>query len=82
VGGIPEVIEDGKTGLLMAPRDPRALADAILAVLSNPALAKTLGENGREVVRARFSAERMVRETEQLYLDLAAAKGISGHGGG
>jgi glycosyltransferase involved in cell wall biosynthesis len=82
VGGIPEVIEDGKTGLLVAPRDPRALADAILAVLSNPALAKSLGENGREVVRARFSAERMVRQTEQLYLDLAAAKGISAYGGG
>ena len=82
VGGIPEVIEDGKTGLLVPPRDPGALADAILAVLSNPALAKTLGKNGREVVCARFSAERMVRKTEQLYLDLAAAKGISGHGDG
>lgn len=82
VGGIPEIIEDGETGLLVMPRDPESLADAILAVLSDSALAKILGENGREVVRARFSADTMVRQTEQLYLDLALAKGVGEHGGG
>jgi len=82
VGGIPQIIEDGQAGLLVPPGDPVALADAILTLLSHPALARRLGKAGRESVLARYSAETMVRQTERLYLDLATAKGLGRHDDG
>jgi glycosyltransferase involved in cell wall biosynthesis len=78
VGGIPEVIEDRTTGLLVPPRDPPALAEAIVAVLSNPILAAQLGEQGCRLVSRSFRAEEMVRRTEKLYLELA---GVAAPGG-
>jgi glycosyltransferase involved in cell wall biosynthesis len=50
VGGIPDLVEDGKTGLLVPPGDPDALADALVRVLSDRALAARLGEAAREAV--------------------------------
>jgi len=50
VGGIPEVVEDGETGLLVPPRDPRALADAICTLLADRSRAQLLGEKGRRAV--------------------------------
>ncbi len=76
VGGLPEVIQDGVNGLLVPARNAPALADAICAMLANPARARAMGEAGREVVRSRCSLEDMVRQTEQVYLDLAVGKGI------
>lgn len=70
VGGNPEAIEEGVTGLLVPPRDPAALARAICRLLQNPELALTLGQAGRQRVTERFSLEQMVRETEHLYLQL------------
>jgi glycosyltransferase involved in cell wall biosynthesis len=70
VGGNPEAIEDGVTGLLVPPRDPGALAQAICRLLDSPELASRFGQAGRERVIERFSLERMVQETESLYLDL------------
>ena len=78
VGGIPEVVEDGETGLLVPPRDPRALADAICTLLADRPRAQLLGEKGRRVARDRFCDATMVRENESLYLDLAVAKGVAG----
>jgi glycosyltransferase involved in cell wall biosynthesis len=80
VGGIPEIIEDHETGLLVPPKDPVALSEAILAVLSNHGLAVRLGRNGRQVVHGRFAADTMIRQTEQLYLELATAKGVGRKG--
>jgi glycosyltransferase involved in cell wall biosynthesis len=74
VGGTPEVIRDGEQGLLVPPSDPQALADAILAVLGDPALAARLGAEGRRRVREEFSFEAVVRRTEDLYRELLAAK--------
>ena len=67
VGGIPEMIEDGVTGLLVPPRDPAALADAIVRLLTDHPLADTLARNGHRLVRERFCVERMVAAFEVLY---------------
>jgi glycosyltransferase involved in cell wall biosynthesis len=70
VGGNPEVVEHGVTGLLIPPRDPHALASAICRLLENPDLASRFGRAGRQRVTEQFSLERMVCETEDLYLKL------------
>jgi glycosyltransferase involved in cell wall biosynthesis len=74
VGGTPELIEDGRHGLLVPPNDPRALANAIGRVLGDPALAAWLSVNGRRRVKEEFSFEAVVRKTEDLYRELLAAK--------
>jgi glycosyltransferase involved in cell wall biosynthesis len=66
-GGIPEAVDDGKTGLLVPPRDPRALADALFALLTDEARGRALGRAGRERFLARFSASHMVEETLGAY---------------
>lgn len=67
VGGVPEVVEDGVTGLLVPPRDPDALAEAITRLLRDPDLRCKMGQAGRERVESEFSVEKMVRKTETLY---------------
>jgi len=77
VGGTPEVVVDGVTGFLVPPRDPQALADAILRLLRNPELRQRMGEAGRARVAAHFSIEQMVHKTEALYEQLLAEKGLA-----
>ena len=72
VGGTPEVVVDGKTGYLVPPRNPDALADAILKLLDNPDLCLRMGRAGRERVKKHFSIERTIKKTEQIYEDLLA----------
>jgi glycosyltransferase involved in cell wall biosynthesis len=55
IGGLPEVVRDGETGLLVPADDPRALADAVVRLLEDPQLAAALGAAGRADARARFS---------------------------
>ena len=66
-GGIPEVVHDGVTGLLVRPRDHGAMAAAIVRLLKDDALRKRMGQAGLASVTERFSAERMVRDTLQVY---------------
>lgn len=66
-GGIPEVIDDGVTGLLVPPRDPRAMADAIVALLRDPDRRARLGAAGRARVIERFSVDALVRGTLAVY---------------
>jgi glycosyltransferase involved in cell wall biosynthesis len=66
-GGIPEVVADGETGILVPPRDDHALADAIVRLLRDPALRARMGQAGLARVRQRFSAGRMVHETVSAY---------------
>ena len=70
-GGIPEVVDDGVTGLLVAPRDQEALALAIVKLLKDVALRRQYGAAGFARVRSRFSAEQMVMETLKVYGRLA-----------
>ncbi|MDI6809510.1 MAG: glycosyltransferase [Candidatus Eisenbacteria bacterium] len=64
---------DGSTGLVVPPRDPAALADAINRLLVDPKLRHRLGENGRKRVRQEFSLQVMVERILQVYRDVAAA---------
>ncbi len=67
IGGIPEVIEDGKTGILVPPADSSLLAEVILELVSDPAKAKTMGDLGRERVEKMFTTEEMVQNYERFY---------------
>ena len=70
-GGIPEVVEDGVTGLLVPPRDAEALAKAIRTLLTDRALRERLGKAGLRRVRERFTVDRMVAATLRVYARLA-----------
>ena len=67
VGGLPEVVRDGETGLLVPPDDPGALARAVATVLDDAELGRRLGEAGRRRARERFSWDAVARRTESLY---------------
>jgi len=69
VGGILEVVEDGKTGLLVPPGQPEALAEALNRVLANPELGRRLGQAGRRRVEAHFSWTSIAERTEQVYAE-------------
>jgi glycosyltransferase involved in cell wall biosynthesis len=68
VGGNPELVADGRTGLLVPPRDPGALANAMSLLLADPRKAQAFGAAGKQRVMTEFLLERMVRETESFYL--------------
>lgn len=70
VGGNPEVVQDGVTGFLVPPRQPEALANAICRLLQSREMAVAFGQAGRRRVAEHFSVEKIVAETEQLYLRL------------
>ncbi len=72
VGGTPEVVVDGETGLLVPSGDPVALADAILKLLEDRGMAETFGRRGRARVEAHFGEGRMLREVEALLDKLVA----------
>ena len=73
VGGTAEVVVDGETGLLVPPRDPGRLAAAIDRLLSDPELARRLGEAGRARVAERFSAETMAGRVLEIYDEVVPA---------
>jgi len=74
--GIPELITDGETGLLVPPRNPDALAQAILRTVENPTRAKAMARAGRKRVERQFSMAIKVERTEALYRRLLEARGI------
>jgi glycosyltransferase involved in cell wall biosynthesis len=70
VGGVPEIVADGVNGLLVPPRSPDLLAHAIERLATDEPLRRRLEQGALETVRTEFSMDRMVEETERLYLDL------------
>lgn len=66
-GGIPEVVADGSTGLLVPVRDPEAMAEAIIGLLRDAGRRERMGQAGLARVRAQFSADRMVDATLDVY---------------
>jgi glycosyltransferase involved in cell wall biosynthesis len=71
VGGTPDAVHEGTTGLLVRPSDPSRLADAILRLYQEPALRAKLGNAARAAARAGYSAEAVIRQVETLYTRLA-----------
>jgi len=71
VGGIPEVVTDGETGLLVPPDDPGALASALNSLLADPGRAEAMGRRGRERAIAEFSWPAIAEQTAALYAELA-----------
>lgn len=66
-GGVPEIVTHGVTGLLVPPRDPSSLAQALITVLRSPQQARVMGMRGREVVEERFSLRQHVEKIDALY---------------
>ena len=72
VGGVAEALNDGESGLLVAPRDAHALAGALSRLLSEPARATEMGDAARARVRAKFTRERMFEGLAGVYSDVLA----------
>ena len=70
VGGVPEIVVDGETGLLVPPQDPAALKHALSQLIAAPALRERMGKAGRQRVEACFSLEKHVRATQAVYREL------------
>ncbi len=77
VGAIPEVIEDGVCGKLVAPRSPSQLADAMASLVNNPELRESMGESARRLAEARFGLDRFERDLIALY-DGLLEKSVAG----
>jgi glycosyltransferase involved in cell wall biosynthesis len=75
VDGTVEIVRDGKTGLLVPPGEPIALAAAICRLLAEPELARSLGCAGRQWVRQHFDARQQVLKTERVYEDALRVSG-------
>jgi starch synthase len=74
VGGIPEVVDDAVTGLLVPPSDPKALAGAVNRLLDDPGLAAEMGRAGRERAAAEFSWQAIAEQTVALYEEVITGK--------
>jgi glycosyltransferase involved in cell wall biosynthesis len=75
IGGMPELVADGETGLVVPPGDARALGDAVEGLLDDPAHARRLGMAGRERVLARFTWSRVAQTCLDAYRDLSSGVG-------
>lgn len=79
VGGVPDAVTDGESGVLVPPMDPAAVADAMARVLGDPGLRRSLGRAAARVVEERFSLDGMVRRVGEAYRTLYdRKKGRSG----
>lgn len=74
VDGVPEVVQDGRTGLLVPVRDGKAIAEAVCRLLGDPIYRQSMGANAAEFVRRKFSREVMAQGMERLYSQLLEAR--------
>lgn len=74
VGGIPEIVQDSKTGVLIQPQNPQQLADALQRLLNAPDELQRMGDAAREFVHHRFAIQRQAQQLAQLYRDVIAEK--------
>ncbi len=76
VGGVPQAVRDGETGLLVPPNDAEALARALERLLRDEALRRRMGRAARRVADERFDIAATVRRYEALYVRLLRQKGF------
>lgn len=74
VGGMPEIVRHGETGLLVPPQDPQALAAATLTLLADPATRQAMGEAGRRRVEERFGLPEHLQRLEAIYADVLCCR--------
>jgi glycosyltransferase involved in cell wall biosynthesis len=74
VGGLPESIDDSRTGILVPPGDAASLSRAIKYLIDNPDIREEMGRAGRQMVEERFSLESNIKKTEELYLSILKHK--------
>lgn len=74
VGGVPDVLDDGRTGVLVPPRDPDALARALIDAANDPGRRRTIGLAARSDAADRFSSTRLVDDIDHLYRDALSEK--------
>jgi glycosyltransferase involved in cell wall biosynthesis len=77
VGGVPDVVRDGKDGFLVEPGDVMGLAERLVRLAADPGLRDRLGEAGRERVVPRYRVERLIGDIDGLYRRLLARKGLT-----
>jgi glycosyltransferase involved in cell wall biosynthesis len=70
VGALPETVVDGETGLLVKDDRPQSVAEALAAILGDPARARAMGQAGRRRAETEFSPERSLAIVEEVYLNL------------
>jgi glycosyltransferase involved in cell wall biosynthesis len=76
------VVTDGEDGFLVAPAAVEELAGRLAELARNPDLRARMGASGRERMRTRYSVDRLIDDTDRLYRELLAEKGISAGGSG
>src|SRR5581483_4556870 len=76
-GGIPEVVEDGVTGLLVEPRDHAAMAEAIVTLVNDSPRRQTMGNAGFSRVNEKFTVERMIAGTAAVYARVAGTRHVT-----
>ena len=76
VGGVPELVGHGETGILVEPGRPEGLARGLDELLSDPARAEALGRAGRQRAKEHFSRESMVAATVAVYEEIGAGAGL------
>ncbi len=81
VGGIPEVVAEGETGLLVPPGDPEALAEALNVLVRDPDLAAAMGQAGRARAAAEFEWAEIAAQTAALYRELTSRGALTGGAG-
>ncbi|MCZ6623363.1 MAG: glycosyltransferase family 4 protein, partial [Deltaproteobacteria bacterium] len=77
VGGVPDLVEDGRTGLLVPSKDSDTLADAILRVLKDNSLRRRLGEQARVAVYPKYDVARLIEDMENFYLSAVSSETAS-----
>lgn len=75
VGGIPEIIEDGKNGFLVIPLDPSALAQKIIKLINCQKMWQIMGDHGKRIVKQKFILEQKTRQLEYLYTGIITEGG-------
>jgi glycosyltransferase involved in cell wall biosynthesis len=72
VGGVPELVQDGRSGLLLPPSDPLALSAAILRLAEHPALGRTLSQSASKIIEESFSFDKQAILLKGIYERVAS----------